>query len=509
MPPARRIVVVVLVLGAIAFGGGLVWFGEDLPLAGTAGDTPGDSSGPAASATTSGTTDPGDGTDSGIDSTAGNRTASDAAGEGATTITPAETARGYDIADSLPQVTDGIEIAESPTVSEATDLQPSEVVVLTTQGYYPDDETADLVAFTTEGNVVYHEADYGVYFDVDPVPGTEFTVEYLASKHYDNETVCSAVGPDKCTRDVLRRVNLTTGASETLYAELNPRIYAGRQHDVDRINETHVAMAGIVEDRVYIVNTTSNETVWEWRAEYDYRSTSGGKWFDWTHLNDVEVLPDGRLMASLRNQDSVVFLDPNKPGREALIENWTLGADGNHSILHKQHNPDYIPQSRGGPAVVIGDSENHRAVEYQRRNGTWVRTWTRNKSDYEWVRDADRLPNGNTLIVSTRNDRVYGVGPNDERLWTVDVGMPYDIERLGTGDESTAGVAGHLRDAAALAGGSAEPGDGGDGPSPGPAGAMAFGLSFVELLAVGLSAIALLAAAAFASHHLLSRIRHA
>jgi hypothetical protein len=334
-------------------------------------------------------------------------------------------------------------IAEDPEVTPIGDAEPSDIVVLATQGYFPENHEADLVAFTTDGRVVYHEAEYGVYFDVDPVPGTKFTVEYLASKHF-NDSTCNAVASRRCTRDVIRQVNLSTGESETVYAAVNRRIYSGRQHDADRINETHVAVADIVEDRVFILNTTSEEIVWLWNASDDFSRETGGKAGDWTHLNDVEVLPDDRLMASLRNQDSVVFLDSSKPGPEALQENWTLGEDGNYSILHKQHNPDYIPEERGGPSVLVGDSENDRVVEYRRENGSWERTWSY-EQNLSWPRDADRLHNGNTAIVSTRNDRVIGVGPDDSVQWVVNVGMPYDVERLGTGDESATGMAARLR----------------------------------------------------------------
>jgi len=345
----------------------------------------------------------------------------------------------------LAEMSRRMSIPESPDVVEVDGLERTEVVVLATQGYYPDEHVADLVAFTADGEVIYHEADYGVYFDVDPVPGTRFTVEYLASRHF-NDTTCDAVDADRCTRDVIRRVNLTTGESQTVYAEVTPRIYSARHHDADRIDDAHLVLADILRDRVAVVDTRSGEVVWEWRAEYDYAESSGGKWFDWTHLNDVEVLPDGRIMASLRNQDSVVFLDPDEPGQEALNESWTLGADDDHSVLHEQHNADYIPAERGGPAVLVGDSENDRVVEYSRVDGGWEQTWTWTREGLSWPRDADRLPNGNTVVVNSRGEQVLGVGPNGEVVWRVAVGMPYDVERLGTGDESAGGSAAGRRD---------------------------------------------------------------
>ncbi|MFC7194381.1 arylsulfotransferase family protein [Halosimplex aquaticum] len=164
--------------------------------------------------------------------------------------------------------------------------------------------------------------------------------------------------------------------------------------------------------------------------------SGGGEWpNDWTHLNDVEMLPDGRVMASPRNQDQVVFIDPET----GLQENWTLGAENNYSVLYEQHNPDYIPESRGGPAVVVADSHNNRVVEFQRRNGSWEQSWQWSDDDMQWTRDADRLPNGNTLIVDSNGGRVLEVAPNGSVVWNVTLSSAYDAERLGTGDESAGG----------------------------------------------------------------------
>jgi hypothetical protein len=167
----------------------------------------------------------------------------------------------------------------------------------------------------------------------------------------------------------------------------------------------------------------------------------GGKEGDWTHINDVEVLPDGRVMVSVRNMDQVVFLAPDtgQDGTWGAQETWSLGTDDRHSVLFEQHNPDYIPASRGGPAVLVADSENGRVVEYERSNETWNRTWGWTDARLQWPRDADRLPSGNTLVVDSHGDRVLEVRPDGRITWSVTVGMPYDAERLGTGDESAGG----------------------------------------------------------------------
>jgi hypothetical protein len=316
-----------------------------------------------------------------------------------------------------------------------------QVTVIATQGFYISDEEAELVAIDRRGEIIYYEDRYRVYFDVDPVEGSEHTIEYVAAKHFGgDDEECAEIG-HRCSRNVLNRVNLSTGEFEQVYAKITPWHGNNRWHDIDRINDTHIVIADIVRDEVRIVDTEADETVSKWSATQTYDDDQGrGRYSgDWTHVNDVEILPDGRIMASIRNMDEVIFLE--REGDTLTVnESWTLG-NGNHDILYEQHNPDYIPASRGGPAVIVGDSENERILEFHRENGSWERAWGWLDSRLQWPRDADRLPSGLTLIVDSHGDRVLEVTPEGEPLWTVEVGMPYDVERLGTGDESSGGYA--------------------------------------------------------------------
>ncbi|WP_101295488.1 aryl-sulfate sulfotransferase [Halegenticoccus soli] len=295
---------------------------------------------------------------------------------------------------------------------------------------------AELVAFAPDGSVYYYNNSHTRYWDVDPVPRTRATVEYLYADHLSEED-CNA--STVCTRNGIERVNLTTGEVTDVYARITPDKHSTRWHDGDRIDEHRYLVADIDQDRVFIVNTTTELIEWSWDAQADYSTESGGPYpEDWTHVNDVEYVEiDGRavVMASLRNQDSVVFIDLER----GLMEEWTLGEDDDHETLYEQHNPDYIPPEEGGPAVLVADSENSRVVEYQRENGEWVKTWEWSDPRMQWVRDADRLPNGHTLMTDSNGDRVLEVDRRGEVVWSADVGFPYEAERLGTGDESAGG----------------------------------------------------------------------
>ena len=285
--------------------------------------------------------------------------------------------------------------------------------VVTTQKYRHN----FIVAFSTDGRVRYYDDSLDRYHDVDPAPEGSHTVEFVGAE-YDGDT----------THEVVRRVNLTTGGTTDVYRYAVPRTdRPHRWHDVDRVGPNRLAVADIGRDSVFVVDTRTGERTYEWSAQSAYDLDSGGPFpRDWTHLNDVEHLPDGRYMVSLRNQDSVVFVEPGSGVDPA----WTLGADDDDRILDEQHNPDYIPAG-GQPAVLVADSQNDRIVEYRRQDGSWARTWTWTDDAMAWPRDADRLPNGHTLVGDTNSGRVLEVDTDGDVVWEIDGVGVYDVERIG------------------------------------------------------------------------------
>jgi hypothetical protein len=298
----------------------------------------------------------------------------------------------------------------------------------------------DLFAVAPNGTVVFHVGSHDGYWDVDPSPVGDRTVLYAASDKLDpNEAACQPVEPNgHCVRQTVERLNLTTGEVTRLYSRVDPRYHASEWHDVDRLDDTRVVIADMYRDSVLVVNVTTDTVAWAWNLQSEAPLSSGGPYpDDWAHLNDVEVLADGRIVVSLRNQDQVVFLDPP----EGVQEGWTLGAEDDYDTLYEQHNPDYIPERQGGPALLVADSENNRVVEYQRVDGAWQQSWLWRDPTLQWPRDADRLPNGHTLVTDTAGGRVVEVDRDGEVVWTLDVPRPYEAERLSTGDESAGGPA--------------------------------------------------------------------
>jgi len=294
----------------------------------------------------------------------------------------------------------------------------------------------ELFAFAPNGTLLYYDDANDGYWDVDPSPHGDRTVTYTAADRIGGGSLnCRS---PVCIRVKIEEANLTTGETSVLFS----RVYSGYRdhewHDADWVNDTHLAVAGIYEDRIFVVNATSGLIEWQWEAQSHYDLSEGGAYpQDWTHLNDVEPLERGRIMASFRRMDEVVFVD-----REGgLQEDWTLEGAGNLT-LQGQHNPDYIPAEAGGPAVLVADSDGDRILEFQRSgDASWERSWAWQDTRLQWPRDADRLPNGNTLVADTHGNRVIEVNETGAVVWRVGIGTAYEAERLETGDESTGGPA--------------------------------------------------------------------
>ena len=319
--------------------------------------------------------------------------------------------------------------------SEATEFQrgtvtePAEgLTVVAIQGFHfrgqgATKKPARLAAFGPRGELrwVYNGSDVGArwFYDVDPLP--------------DGNLLVTATNPDGTVV-----IALDPRTREPVWVERLPYIDT---HDVDLLPDGRLLVGrmrgydeatGRNEDAVVVYNRTTDEVDWAFRFADHYPRSGGGAFTDdWTHVNDVDRVGPGRYLVSVRNFDQVLLLD-----RETDSVVWALGSDEDHGVLHEQHNPVLVGSDAGSPTVLVADSENARVVEYARRGGEWEPTWTLTGS-FAWPRDADRLPDGNTLVVDSLNHRVVEVTPEGEVVWEVYAPWgPYDAERVPLGDEA-------------------------------------------------------------------------
>ena len=317
------------------------------------------------------------------------------------------------------------ETLRAGTVSDAAEG----TTVVSTQGYtfrqsVNEKKPARLVAAGPRADTRWvHESPTrrSWFFDVDPLPNGTF----LVVSPRNDSTLVYEYDPETDSR---------------LWEQ---RLPFEDTHDVDVLSEDELVVShmrawdeenGTSDDRVVVYNRTRDEVTWSWYYRNHFPAdTDGGMNADWTHTNDVDVLPGGRLLLSPRNFDQVLIV--NRSTKEITNR---LGRDDDHSILEEQHNPDYLVSEDGTPTLLVADSGNDRVVEYAYENGSWTRTWSVGSDSLTWPRDVDRLPNGNTLITDTLNHRVIEVTPTGEVVWEYYVTWgPYDAERVVHGDGSS------------------------------------------------------------------------
>jgi len=165
-------------------------------------------------------------------------------------------------------------------------------------------------------------------------------------------------------------------------------------HDADRLpnGNTIFVFGGFdqKEDAQVTEVNPNGEVVWTWYAKdyfnkppYDSISNEG-----WTHTNAVSRRSNGNTLISLRNFNFIAEVDP---------QGAVVGTTG-EGILLEQHDPEILPNGNI-LATSLPRGRPHSAVEIDPKAGSII--WEYLIPDREnWpVRDANRLPNGNTLIT--------------------------------------------------------------------------------------------------------------
>lgn len=165
--------------------------------------------------------------------------------------------------------------------------------------------------------------------------------------------------------------------------------------------------------------TPTGETVYEWRSwehldlEKDVICFLEGRQ-EWTHQNTLNVTPNGDLLVSFRQTNTVGIVD-----RSTGKFRWKWGPG---EISH-QHNPTYLdnghvllfdngPHRRGvshSRVIEIDPSDNHIAWEFRGEPPISFFSYH--------ISGSERLPNGNTLICEGAPGRIFEVTPAKEIVW--------------------------------------------------------------------------------------------
>ncbi len=176
--------------------------------------------------------------------------------------------------------------------------------------------------------------------------------------------------------------------------------------------------AGMLGDTVREI-TPSGEVVYEWNSweyldvEEDRICFLEGR-AEWTHQNTLNVTPEGDLVVSFRQTDTVGIVD-----RASGEFRWKWGR-GN--ISH-QHNPTMLPNGR----MLIFDNGPHKSgfthsrvieVDPATNEIAWEYRGDPPISFYSYhISGSERQPNGNTLICEGAPGRIFEVTPGKQIVW--------------------------------------------------------------------------------------------
>jgi len=194
--------------------------------------------------------------------------------------------------------------------------------------------------------------------------------------------------------------------------------YAGQlafPHSAERLPGGDTLISDTSNDRVFRVDA-AGEIVWS----SDKWGGGSGTLSDGSHLhypNDAELLENGNLLITDRNNDRVIEVDQ------------AGGIVWSYDQLTRPHNGDRLPNGN----TTIANSEENLVIEV---NPAGEIIWSFGGDEaLDWPRDADRLANGNTLVTDSRHGRVLEVDPGGQVVWSfTGLAIPYEADRLPNGN---------------------------------------------------------------------------
>jgi hypothetical protein len=176
-------------------------------------------------------------------------------------------------------------------------------------------------------------------------------------------------------------------------------------------------------DGDYLVEmTTDGKVVWEWRAwehmdpAEDTITAVQDERQEWTHANGFFEMPDGNILLSFRNISTVIMIN-----RQTGAIYWKLGAPP----LSGQHAPYMLPNGH----VLLFDNGPHRLDEsfpfsrvLEIDPATKAIVWKYQEPLLPHffsarISNAQRLPNGNTLICEGLFGRFFEVTTGGDIVW--------------------------------------------------------------------------------------------
>ena len=191
-------------------------------------------------------------------------------------------------------------------------------------------------------------------------------------------------------------------------------------HDADRLpngNTLYVWGGGDKKDEAQVKEVNpEGKLVWSWSAKKEFDKEPYKDIYEdgWTHANAATRLANGNTVICLRNFYHTV--EVNKAGEIVWSFDWNkFGKDVD------PHEPEILPNNN--MLIALQNDSPYQAVEIKRENGEVV--WKYRHPDLRTTRDADRLPNGNTLLVgvikTTNESVILEVTPDGTIVWKLGI----------------------------------------------------------------------------------------
>jgi hypothetical protein len=222
-------------------------------------------------------------------------------------------------------------------------------------------------------------------------------------------------------------------------------------HDADRLENGNTLYVFGADDDPLDLHVKeidrAGSLVWSWSAgtaltleAYPQASTEG-----WAQANAVTRLANGNTLVNLGSLDLTVEVDALGEIVWAMDWRGLFDQPPAHGTYHP-HDPEILEGDR--LLVCLQSDAPFQVVEIGRNDRQLV--WSYRRQALRTVRDADRLPNGNTLIVgvieATEESVIFEITPDGEIAWELRLqgasaaGSPgwfYNAQRLCPDDPAT------------------------------------------------------------------------
>jgi hypothetical protein len=226
----------------------------------------------------------------------------------------------------------------------------------------------------------------------------------------------------------------------TVWQHLDPDC----SHDADRLSNGNTLYVFGNEDSlndacVKEVDRQHN-LVWSWFAKDHLDTTNHAGIYrnGWTHTNAVTRMDNNNTLISVRNFNRTIEVNPQ--GNIVWEIDWEDLYQTGHPFKSDPHDPEI--HSDNTLLCCLQWDTPCQAVQIDRTTNQDV--WEYARANFRTCRDADRLPNGNRLLVGVMSDIdesvIFEVTPNKEivwqlRLYQTPVGMTpgyfYKAQRIG------------------------------------------------------------------------------